>query len=175
MYLYFFLGKTISKSLILALLTHNPVMALFQVYVMLLLGGEFGLAGLFPQALPLCLLFYLPGLIWELGRKIRTRKEETNYETYSKIFGRPLACFLPLLCSGLMFALLFYFGPSLSLSLWLITALCCTFALLVLVFLLFLAGALKRGVTLKHAVQVYLLVFNGGLLADLIFVHRIRF
>jgi 4-hydroxybenzoate polyprenyltransferase len=174
MYFYFFLRNVISRSLILALLTHNPVMYLFQIYVILLLGREYPLNVMFPEAFLLSVLFYLPGLVWEMGRKIRAREEETEYETYSKVFGRPLACLFPVLGAGLMLALLIYYSGPLGLSAWLIVAACVVFAGLVLTAALFLARVLKKGAWLKQAVQVYILAFNAGLLADLLIRHGIR-
>ena len=34
-----------------------------------------------------CFTLYFPALIWEVSRKIRAPKDETEYVTYSKLFG----------------------------------------------------------------------------------------
>ena len=40
------------------------------------------------RLLLVALIFYIPGLAWELSRKIRAKREENQYVTYSRIFGR---------------------------------------------------------------------------------------
>src|SRR5690606_31060082 len=74
-------------SLLLALVTHNPVAFLIQLYGICLFSAATGHAPLQPLHLALAVLFWLPVLTWELSRKIRAPEAETAYDTYSRIFG----------------------------------------------------------------------------------------
>jgi hypothetical protein len=102
MYKYFFAPRAISGNLLLALATHNPSMYLLQLCAL-------GFAS--PRTAPsapdfaVCLLFYLPSLLWELSRKVRPPSRETEYRTYSSIFGYRLAAALAFLPAALMLAL----------------------------------------------------------------------
>lgn len=87
MYRYFFLRRWIAASLLLALVTHNPVAFLMQLYGIWLFSESTGHAPLQPLHLALAVLFWLPVLTWELSRKIRAPEDETAYQTYSGIFG----------------------------------------------------------------------------------------
>lgn len=78
----------IQQSLLLALITHNPLTLVVESYVVVMcLGAGAGLPGP-PGALVLLLLgLWFPLTAWETSRKIRLPEMETDYETYSKIFG----------------------------------------------------------------------------------------
>ena len=87
MSLWFFAKSKIQPNLFLALITHNPVMMVLNVYII-----SFGVIkyGLNPFTLTTFLLawtMYFPGLIWEVARKIRAPRDETEYVTYSRIWG----------------------------------------------------------------------------------------
>lgn len=82
---WFFFEKQIRPSLPLALVTHNPILYLYQIYIL-------SFFTLRPEivALPVVLFLIgdaLPGTAWEISRKIRGRQQEDNYTTYSKIWG----------------------------------------------------------------------------------------
>lgn len=82
---WFFAEKYIRPSLPLALVTHNPILYLFQLYILSYFTLE-----LDSTALPAILFLIgdaLPGTAWELSRKIRGKKEEDTYTTYSMIWG----------------------------------------------------------------------------------------
>ncbi|QTE28509.1 UbiA prenyltransferase family protein [Pengzhenrongella sicca] len=87
MSLWFFAKSKIQPNLFLALITHNPVLMVLNVYIL-----SFGVIkyGLDPFSLTTFLLawtMYFPGLIWEVARKIRAPRDETAYVTYSKLWG----------------------------------------------------------------------------------------
>lgn len=96
MFRWFFCEKQIRASLPLALLTHHPIVFLFQAYV-----GSFFIQDLSsPSASPLSgptqlMFLFLLGegmtaTAWELGRKIRGTSQEDTYTTYTKIWGTRL-------------------------------------------------------------------------------------
>jgi 4-hydroxybenzoate polyprenyltransferase len=84
---WFFQKYRIQRSLPLALITHNPVQLVMNLYVISFACRRYGIELLsWNNALILCTL-YFPGLIWEIARKVRAPEDETEYTTYSKLFG----------------------------------------------------------------------------------------
>jgi 4-hydroxybenzoate polyprenyltransferase len=82
---WFFFEKQISASLPLALVTHNPIVYLWQ-----LLALSFFLApGEWPALWPVLYLVGdgMTGTSWEIARKIRGTEQEDGYATYSKCWG----------------------------------------------------------------------------------------
>jgi 4-hydroxybenzoate polyprenyltransferase len=59
-------------------------------------AGEFGVNSIDAWALVLMLVFWAPLGAWETSRKIRAPEDETDYETYSQVFGWKLAPFVPI-------------------------------------------------------------------------------
>ena len=91
---WFFWPK-ISRHLLLAFLTHNPITLLFGAYIVAVFAGDFGSSNIDAWAFLLMLAFWAPLGAWETARKIRAPLDETDYETYSQIFGWKLAPFVP--------------------------------------------------------------------------------
>ena len=84
---WFFQRSVIQPSLPLALVTHNPVQMFINLYIISFTVIKYGLR---PFTLTTCMTLwtlYFPALIWEISRKIRAPKDETEYTTYSKLFG----------------------------------------------------------------------------------------
>ena len=72
---WFFKKKKIQPSLPLALITHNPVQAFINLYIIAFTIQKYNLPA-----------FSLTN-IWEVSRKIKAPKDENDYTTYSKLFG----------------------------------------------------------------------------------------
>lgn len=87
MSLWFFSKKKIQKSLPLALVTHNPVQMIMNVYIISFTCIKYGLPAFTLTNFLAAWTLYFPALIWEVSRKIRAPEEETEYVTYSKLFG----------------------------------------------------------------------------------------
>lgn len=87
MSLWFFSKKKIQKSLPLALVTHNPVQMIMNVYIISFTCIKYQLNGFSWITFLAAWTLYFPALIWEVSRKIRAPKDETEYVTYSKLFG----------------------------------------------------------------------------------------
>lgn len=87
MSLWFFHRKKIQKSLPLALVTHNPVQMIMNVYIISFTCIKYGLEPFTLINFLAAWTLYFPALIWEVSRKIRAPKDETEYVTYSKLFG----------------------------------------------------------------------------------------
>jgi 4-hydroxybenzoate polyprenyltransferase len=115
---FFFLPDLHRKSLLLTLATHNPVALFTHLYVL----------GVFAAAHPGALRPGSPGVwlgiamfwglifAWETGRKIRAPEEETDYVTYSRIFGAKRAPLLPAAALTVSFGLGVWFAWTLHLS-----------------------------------------------------------
>lgn len=89
MAVWFFQKYKIQKSLVKALITHNPVQLILNMYIISFVLIKYkGIIDVNPLYIG-CALFtlYFPAFIWEISRKIRAPKDETEYVTYSKLFG----------------------------------------------------------------------------------------
>lgn len=90
---WFFQKSKIQPSLPLALVTHNPVQMFINLYTVSYTLAKYDInflkIGLDMQIkiVFVLLTLYFPALIWEIARKIRAPKDETEYVTYSKLFG----------------------------------------------------------------------------------------
>jgi len=91
-----FFWPLISRHLLLAFLTHNPISLFFGGYIVAVYAGDYGINSVDVWALALMLVFWAPLGAWETSRKIRAPGDETDYQTYSKVFGWKLAPFVPI-------------------------------------------------------------------------------
>lgn len=87
MAIWFFQKHKIQKSLPLALVTHNPVQMIMNIYIISFTVIKYGVPALSLTNVMAAFTLYFPALIWEVTRKIRAPKDETEYVTYSKLFG----------------------------------------------------------------------------------------
>ncbi len=87
MSLWFFSKHKIQKSLPLALVTHNPIQIILNLYIISFSCIQYGVKIFTFNNIMILLTLYFPGLIWEISRKTRAPKDETEYVTYSKLFG----------------------------------------------------------------------------------------
>ena len=87
MSLWFFSRKIIQKSLPLALVTHNPIQLIINLYIISFTCIKYGVPLISYANILVLFSLYFDGLVWEIGRKIKAPGEETEYTTYSKIFG----------------------------------------------------------------------------------------
>lgn len=88
---WFFARSRIQPSLILAVVTHNPVMMILNLYIIAFTVIKYSLPPFTPASVALAFSLYFPGLIWEIARKIRAPGEETEYVTYSSLWGHQRA------------------------------------------------------------------------------------
>lgn len=87
MAVWFFQKHKIQKSLPMALVTHNPVQMIMNIYIISFVIMKYGLEIFTLHNIMAVFTLYFPALIWEVSRKIRAPKDETEYVTYSKLFG----------------------------------------------------------------------------------------
>lgn len=87
MAVWFFQKHKIQKSLPLALVTHNPVQMIMNIYIISFVIIKYNLQIFTLHNVLAVFTLYFPALIWEVSRKIRAPKDETEYVTYSKLLG----------------------------------------------------------------------------------------
>jgi 4-hydroxybenzoate polyprenyltransferase len=87
MAIWFFQKHKIQKSLPLALVTHNPVQMIMNIYIISFTVIKYDIAPFSLTNILAAFTLYFPALIWEITRKIRAPQDETEYVTYSKLFG----------------------------------------------------------------------------------------
>lgn len=87
MSVWFFQKSKIQKSLPLALITHNPVQMVVNIYIISFTCIKYNLYPFTMYVFLAAWTLYFPALIWEIARKIKDPEKETEYVTYSKIFG----------------------------------------------------------------------------------------
>lgn len=87
MSVWFFQKSKIQPNLLLALVTHNPVQLVMNAYIISFTCYKYNLPLISWTSFLVLLTLYFPALIWEISRKIRAPKDETDYVTYSRIFG----------------------------------------------------------------------------------------
>jgi 4-hydroxybenzoate polyprenyltransferase len=104
MSLWFFAKAKIQPSLPLALITHNPVQIVMNLYVISFACYKYGVPLVTLPNVAIALTLYFPGLIWEIARKIRAPEDETEYVTYSKLFGvrKPVVFILGVMAADLL-------------------------------------------------------------------------
>jgi hypothetical protein len=91
-----FFCPAISKSLLLAFVTHNPLTLVLLVYAASVFYADFGPTRV-PGLVALMLALWMPLAAWETSRKIRIPEDETAYQTYTKVVGSRSAAVLPIL------------------------------------------------------------------------------
>jgi 4-hydroxybenzoate polyprenyltransferase len=112
-----FFCPAISRSLLLAFATHNPLSLATGAYVLAIHVADFGTARLHPGPVALLLIgLWMPLAAWETSRKIRLPEQETDYETYSKVLGWKWAALLPAFFVGLAVAALLTFARQIGLG-----------------------------------------------------------
>jgi hypothetical protein len=93
-----FFWPPMSERLLVALVTHNPISLLLDLYIVGLFVDTFGADHLDASSSLLLVGLWLPIAAWETSRKIRAPEDETSYRTYSRELGWKVAPFLPAAC-----------------------------------------------------------------------------
>jgi 4-hydroxybenzoate polyprenyltransferase len=152
---WFFSKERLIDDLVLTLITHQPVALFVNAYVVATAVYGLKLAGVAPAALPIAVLaFWFPVLAWETSRKIRARGRETDYVTYSKLFGPRRATLLPLIGMGLYFLSIVFLALWLHLGAWAIASLLLIALALAVVFIRFLSLPNENRLILTPATQI---------------------
>lgn len=167
MFNFFFIKAKIQKSLVLALLTHNPVVLLLQFYAAALAGLETSFDPISLSFVHVAFVFFLPGLNWELARKIRAPQDENEYETYSQVFGHRWAALNPVWLYLLHFSLMVVLGGVLHLSVVYLSLLGLAAFYASGLSVRFVLNPTSKTAQLRPAAEVYAFLANAGFLIDL--------
>ena len=119
MFRYFFVPEILRENLLLNLATHNPIIPITFLYVLILFCVEHDLTindVKWLNTLLLMGMYWAVFLAWEIARKIRCREEENEYVTYSRILGLVGATLATAGTQTIGLAIGVYFYWSLSLS-----------------------------------------------------------
>jgi 4-hydroxybenzoate polyprenyltransferase len=100
MYKYFFLKELISKNILMALATHNPISYLFFLYVVFIYKNNMTAPIHMGRVLLLGTVFLCSSMSWEIARKIRYPEDETAYQTYYMVLGLGASILIPIILSG---------------------------------------------------------------------------
>ena len=84
---WFFQKAKIQPCLPLALITHNPVQMIVNLYIISFTVIKYNLNFINLTTIMTLFTLYFPALIWEVSRKIKNPRCENDYTTYSKLFG----------------------------------------------------------------------------------------
>lgn len=168
MFKFFFMKERIQKSLVLALVTHNPVIFLMTFYTSTLVASGTPSDVAWGDFLKVGVLFALPGLIWELSRKVRAPQDENEYETYSQVFGYRMAALLPALLYLVHFGLTAWLSRDLHLSTVFLAALGAGALGAGAASLRFIANPNQKTARLKTPAEIYATLASLGFIVDLI-------
>jgi hypothetical protein len=92
---HWFFWPRVSRHLLLAFVTHNPIALLLGGYIVALFADTFGADRVDSRAALLLVGLWLPMAAWETSRKLRAPEDETTYQTYSRVIGWKTAALLP--------------------------------------------------------------------------------
>jgi 4-hydroxybenzoate polyprenyltransferase len=112
---HWFFWPPMSRYLLVAFVTHNPLVMVVAVYVASIAIRDFGLFGRTGELAALIVGLWATMAAWEISRKIRAVQDETAYTTYSKVLGWRLAGVLPLFFVLVSAACFVFVGASLAL------------------------------------------------------------
>ena len=159
-----FFWPEISRSLLLAFLTHNPITLFFGGYIVAVFAGDYGINNVNAWALLLMLVFWAPLGAWETSRKIRAPEDETDYQTYSQVFGWKLAPFVPIAFIILATTSVIFLSKQMGLS-WIFPAVV-AFVSLIPVYrcIAFRVSPSRKTANIQPFVELYAVVMDLGLL-----------
>jgi len=84
---WFFIPKLMKEKLLLALVSHQPLTYLINIYVVSTAMVQTRIFVWSKDMYLLAFLFFVPVLGWEISRKIKPPGDENEYVTYSKTLG----------------------------------------------------------------------------------------
>jgi hypothetical protein len=112
MYKWFYLKRYLQNNILLALITHHPIIFFHSLY---LANSLFPNAEIPPWPL---FLYLLPITNLEISRKIRRKSEEDAYQTYSKFLGENNSLVFGAITQFLFWGLCVYYWNQLDISVW---------------------------------------------------------
>ena len=160
---YFFIPQILSKNILLALITHNPIMFLASFYVCTIFSASQGLDLFTLNNVLVSLVFWVPSISWETARKIRIPPDEDDYQTYSKLVGPYLAAMIPLVAIFIQALCLHFLSMDMQLKFALNVLGWGLFVIYLLIMILFMM-TLNRNISkmLQQVTEFHILFFSLG-------------
>jgi len=164
---HWFFWPAVSRHLLLAFATHNPMALVVGAYAAAVAVRDFG--GITQTGMLAVLLvgMWTAMATWEVSRKVRARPDETDYMTYSKILGWRIAGVLPsiftLISAGCMVAV----AAELNLSRMYTVLIASAAALMLAACIRFEIRPGKASANLRPYAELYSLVAMAGFLGFL--------
>ena len=150
---WFFMENRIRNSLLLAVITHQPLTLIVNIYIVFTVFHVIGYTVFSFPVICALFIFFLPVVAWETSRKIRPLGEETDYVTYSKLFGPVKASLLPLISMLVAFIMILFISYTLH-FLPVIFILLISLALIYMFFYLrFMFNPVKKNLMLKSVTE----------------------
>jgi len=173
MFKYFFIPRLLRRYLLPNLATHNPIIALILLNIVILFTVQQDLSMndlSWASLLLLIAMYWAMFFAWEISRKIRSKEEENEYVTYSQIFGRFGAVFVAGSAQTITIIIAFYFLHKFSLS-WLFTAiLVIGYAITIGAHARFVLKPNPKTSKLKPFGEMYILSITIAFIADNFFI-----
>ncbi len=169
---HWFFWPLVSRHILLAFATHNPIALLVGAYVVALFADTFGPHLVDGRAALVLLGLWLPMAAWETSRKIRPPEDETTYQTYSLVLGWKVAALLPAVFSIGSASVLAVVGMQAGLAPAFFVAIGGACAALVWRCLLFRSAPSRRHAALKPWAMIYATVANVGLVVAVLGSRR---
>jgi energy-coupling factor transporter ATP-binding protein EcfA2 len=169
---HWFFWPAVSRHLLLAFVTHNPISLLLDAYVVALFADTFGADRVDGTAVLLLVGLWLPMAAWETSRKVRAPEDETSYSTYSRVLGWKTAAVLPALFSIGSAVALAIVGTRAGLNPTFAVVIVGACAVVVWRCALFRAAPSRRHADLKPWAMLYATVANVGLVAAVLISKR---
>lgn len=166
-----FFWPEMSRHLLIAFMTHNPIALLLAGFIVALFADTFGSDRVDTGALLLIAGLWLPMAAWETSRKIRPPQDETAYQTYSRVLGWKVAPLLPALFATASAAALVLVARDAGLGRMLPLVITIAAALVVCRCVLFRLRPSTRHADLKPWTMLYTTVANAGLVAGVL-LHK---
>lgn len=171
---WFFLEKLHRRKVFLTMVTHQPIpyaINTFLIFTALAAGG-INNAFTFNHFL-LLLMFSLPVTGWEVSRKIRSADMETDYETFSMIFGARGAAFIPFTALILAGLISLYLGKviDLQLSFYVINLLLILF--IGFFYIRFIVQPTNKNNVLKNITMIYTSLLFFNFLIHLLMIYNV--
>ena len=160
-----FFWPPMSRYLLVAFLTHNPISLLLGAYVLALFADRFGSDRIAASAVLLLVGLWLPLATWETSRKVRAPADETSYQTYSRVLGWKTAAVVPAVFAIGSTVALAIMAREAGLSLVFTAVIVAACAAVVVQCMRFRLAPSRQSANLKPWANLYATTANAGLVA----------
>jgi len=169
MFKYFFLPEKMHDCLLVNLTTHNPITVLILLHLAIIftVQHDLSIANLNWFLLTLLIIkFWFLFLSWEIARKIRYSREETDYITYSRIFGHIWAAIISFSIQTISFGIALYLYYALSLSLVYLVLISLGYKILAAGYFWFVLKKMPTGIKLRSLAEFYAAIMMLAIIAE---------